>query len=175
MIQPAELPPNVPNNLRGCQAFIRTQAATLSQHAATISEQATTIAAQARTIEELGLEKEKLRKLLSYFVNGHRSEKRILSGPDQNWLPFDDSEEFQAARAEAEAQAEAIVQTYTVERKVQKKKPRNESLPSHLRREERIIEGDDSQRPARRTASGRSSATTRPRRWSTSVPSCTCW
>ena len=145
MSQPAELPPNVPNNLRGCRAFIRTQAATLSQHAATISEQATTITAQVRTIEELGLETEKLRKLLSYFVNGQRSEKRILSGPDQNWLPFDDSEEFQAARAEAVAQAEAIVQTHTVQREVQKKKPRDESLPSHLRREEQIIAADASQ------------------------------
>ena len=38
---------------------------------------------QERKIEELGVEMEKLRKLLSHFVNGHRSEKRILTGPDQ--------------------------------------------------------------------------------------------
>ena len=88
---------------------------------------------------------EKLRKLLSHFVNGQRSEKRILTGPDQNWLPFESSEEFQAARAEAEAQAEAIIQKYTVEREVQKKKPRDESLPSHLRREEQIVAGDAAQ------------------------------
>ena len=79
-------------------------------------------------------------------MNGHRSEKRILTGPDQNWLPFDNSEEFQAARAEAEAQAEVIVQTYTVQRQIQKKKPRDESLPSHLRREEQLVEGDARQK-----------------------------
>ena len=59
---------------------------------------------------------EKMRKLLSHFVNGHRSEKRILPAENQALLPFESSEEFQAARAEAEAQAEAIVQTYTVTR-----------------------------------------------------------
>ena len=88
---------------------------------------------------------EKLRKLLSHFVNGHRSEKRILPAADQAWLPFDSSEEFQAARAEAEAQAEAIVQTYTVTRTVTKKK-RDESLPSHLPRVEKVIEGNDAQK-----------------------------
>ena len=87
---------------------------------------------------------EKLRKLLSHFVNGHRSEKRILPTADQAWLPFESSEEFQAARAEAEAQAEAIVQTYTVTRTVTKKK-RDESLPSHLPRVEKVIEGNDAQ------------------------------
>jgi transposase len=144
MIEPPDLPQNIPNTLRGCRAFIREQAAAVAQHAATISEQAGTITAQGRTIEELGVEMEKLRKLLSHFVNGHRSERRILTGADQDWLPFDNHEEFQAARAEAEAQAEAVVQTYTVEREV-KKKSRDESLPSHLRREEQIIEADASQ------------------------------
>ena len=145
MIEPPDLPQNIPNTLRGCRAFIREQAAAVAQHAATISEQAGTIAAQGRTIEELGVEMEKLRKLLSHFVNGHRSERRILTGPDQDWLPFENSEEFQAARAEAEAQAESIVQASTVQREVQERKPRDESLPSHLRREEQIIEADASQ------------------------------
>ena len=49
------------------------------------------------------------------------------------------------AKAEAEAQAEAIVQTYTVTRTIHKKK-RNESLPSHLPRVEKVIEGDDAQK-----------------------------
>jgi len=133
MIEPSD----VPHDLPACQAFIRAQVATIGEHVATI-------ASQQRTIAELGLEMEKIRKLLSHFINGHRSEKRILSGPDQALLPFDGSEEFQAARAEAEAQAEAIVQTFTVTRTTKKKK-RDESLPSHLRREERIIPGDASQ------------------------------
>jgi len=126
MLEPNE----IPNDLRGCRAFIQTQAAT--------------IMSQGRMIEEFGLEIEKLRQLLSQFVNGHRSEKRIITGPNQHWLPFENSAEFQAARAAAEAQAEVLVQTYTVERQV-KKKPRNESLPSHLRREEQLVAGDATQ------------------------------
>jgi transposase len=66
--------------------------------------------------------------------------------PDQHWLPFENSAEFQAARIEAEAQAEVVIQTYTVQREVKKKKPRDESLPSHLRREEQIVEGDATQK-----------------------------
>jgi transposase len=127
MLQPSE----IPDNIEVCQSLLRAQSAT--------------IAAQAQKLEEMVSETEKLRKLLSHFINGHRSEKRILPASEQKWLPFDSSEEFQAARAEAEAQAEAIVQTYTVTRTVSKKK-RDESLPAHLPRVERVIEGDDLQR-----------------------------
>jgi transposase len=120
----------LPRDIESCHALLQTQAAT--------------IAAQTRKVEELTAEMEKLRKLLSRFINGHRSEKRILPAENQSLLPFESSEEFQAARAEAEAQAEAIVQTYTVTRTVSKKK-RDESLPSHLPRVEKIIEGDEAQ------------------------------
>jgi transposase len=101
------------------------------------------IASQAKTIDELSSELEKVRKLLSHFVNGNRSEK-VLTNPKQAWLPFEDSEEFREARTEAEAEAERIIQTYTVQREIRKKKPRSESFPSHLRREERIVEASDS-------------------------------
>ena len=131
-------PLEIPNDPDACQSLLRVQAASLTQQSATIT-------AQNQKIEELTTEMEKLRKLLSHFVNGHRSEKRILPATDQAWLPFDSSEEFQAARAEAEAQAEAIVQTYTVTRTVTKKK-RDESLPSHLPRVEKVIEGNDAQK-----------------------------
>jgi transposase len=138
-------------DLESCHALLETQAATIASQAATIASQAATIASQAATIasqaqklEELATEMEKTRKLLSQFVNGHRSEKRILPAENQSLLPFENSEEFQAAKAEAEAQAEAIVQTYTVTRTIHKKK-RNESLPSHLPRVEKVIEGDATQ------------------------------
>ena len=107
-------PSVIPNDLKACQTLLEAQAATIVSQAATVASQAATVASQAQKIEELTVEMEKLRKLLSHFVNGHRSEKRILPAAEQAWLPFDSSEEFQAARAEAEAQAEAIVQTYTV-------------------------------------------------------------
>jgi transposase len=135
----------IPHDLKACQALLRMQTVTLAEQTVTIAEQAATVASQARKIEELSVEMEKLRKLLSHFVNGHRSEKRVLPAANQAWLPFDSSEEFQAARAEAEAQAEAIVQTYTVTRTVPKKK-RDESLPAHLPRVERVIEGDAAQK-----------------------------
>ena len=131
-------PREIPNDLKACQSLLRAQTASLSQQAATI-------AAQARKIEELAVEMEKLRKLLSHFVNGHRSEKRVLPAENQSLLPFESSEEFQAARAEAEAQAEAIVQTYTVTRTITKKK-RDESLPNHLPRVEKVIEGHDAEK-----------------------------
>jgi transposase len=134
MIEPHE----IPHDLDACQALLRVQAASLVQQSATI-------VSQNRKIEELATEMEKLRKLLSHFVNGHRSEKRILPAADQAWLPFESSEEFQAAQAEAEAQAEAIVQTYTVTRSVTKKK-RDESLPEHLPRVEQVVEGNDGQK-----------------------------
>ncbi len=121
----------LPNDLDACQGLLRVQAAT--------------IASQDQKIEEFTTEMQKLRKLLSYFINGHRSEKRILSAENQSLLPFENSEEFQAARAEAEAQAEAIVQTYTVTRAVKRNK-RDESLPSHLPRIEKVIEGNEAQK-----------------------------
>ena len=121
------------------------QATIIKSQAQQIETQSQQIESQSQQIETLGVEMEKLRKLLSQFINGHRSEKRILPDDGQRWLPFDSSEEFQAARAEAEAQAKAIVQTYTVTRALNKKK-RNESLPGHLPRVEKIIEGDDAQK-----------------------------
>src|SRR5262245_14045072 len=73
---------SIPNDLAGCQALIQQQA----QANAQLRE---TIAGQERKIAELGVEMEKVRKLLSQFVNGHRSEKRLQSGPDHQWLPFE--------------------------------------------------------------------------------------
>jgi len=115
----------LPRDIESCHTLLQAQAAT--------------IAAQTGKVEELTAEMEKLRNLLSRFINGHRSEKRILPAENQSLLPFESSAEFQAARAEAEAQAEAIVQTYTVTRTVNKKK-RDESLPSHLVRVEKVVE-----------------------------------
>ena len=83
-------------------------------------------------------EVEKMRRVLHELMHGRRSEKRVPSSPDQQWLPFENDAEFLAARAEAEAEAEVVIQTFTVQRKVRKRKPRNESFPDHLRREEKV-------------------------------------
>jgi len=115
----------MPQDLESCQALCRRQAAQLA---------------------ELNDEMEKLRKLLSQLVNGHRSEKRLPSGAGQRLLPFENDEEFRAARAEAEVEAQGIVQTYTVQRQLRRQKPRHESLPSQLRREERTVEVPEAMR-----------------------------
>jgi transposase len=133
---------DIPADWEGCKALIVAQAEIISRQNALIAEQA---AQHAAKIETLETEMEKLRKLLSHFVNGHRSEKRIVTSPNQNWLPFESSEEFQAARAEAEAQAEVLVDAYQRRRQTQKK-PRDESFPSHLRRVEELVAADDSQK-----------------------------
>ena len=135
---------NMPMDLESCWAHIRAQAAAnqkLSTDLQTLQQQLETLQKQ---FEQLGLEAEKIRKLLSHFVNGGRSEKRILPDPKQALLPFESSDEFQQARAEAEAEAEQVIQTYTVTRVAKKKKPRQESFPSHLRREEVLVEVADS-------------------------------
>lgn len=101
------------------------------------------IALQQKTIDELQVEQEKLRKMISDLVNGNRSEKRIFSAADQKHLPFESEEEFQAAQAEAEAEAETIIEQYTVGRHARKKKPRDQSLPSHLERVEEEVEAPE--------------------------------
>lgn len=121
--------PNLPNDLRSCQELL-------------VSQQATIDTQQAK-IDTLEAEQEKLRKLVSQLINGNRSEKRILSSTDQALLPFESDEEFQAAQAEAEAEAETIIEEHSVKRHARKKKPRSESLPSHLERVEEIVEAPD--------------------------------
>ncbi len=121
---------NLPNDLAACHALIEQERARNEELSC--------------EHEKLATEMEKLRKLLSKLVNGSRSEKRILSGPSQALLPFESEEEFQAAKAEAEAEAKQIVDEYTVKRHERKKKPRKESLPADLPRIEVAVEIDES-------------------------------
>jgi len=113
---------SIPSDLKSCQKLI---------------------VSQQEMIDDLQVEQEKLRKLLEQMIHGNRSERRILSDADQALLPFESEEEFQAAQAEAEAEAERIIEKYTVQRHARKKKPRNESLPSHLERVEQIVEAPE--------------------------------
>jgi transposase len=102
------------------------------------------IAAQAAELETLGGELEKFRKLLHKLVNGAKSEKRILSGPNQGLLPFESEEEFKAAQEEAEAEAKRIIEKYEVAQHTRKKKRRSEALPLDLPRVEVPVEVDES-------------------------------
>ena len=120
---------NMPNDVKSCHELILSQQEKL--------------ASQQKQIDELEAEQRKLQKLLSQLVNGNRSEKRVFFFSVQTLLPFESEEEYQAAQAEAEAEAEEVIQRYTVERRLRKKKPRNESLPSHLPRVEEIVDAPD--------------------------------
>jgi transposase len=81
-------------------------------------------------------ELEKLRKLLAQLLKGNRSERHISTDPRQQFLSFGDEAELEAARKEAEI----VVQQYTVNRQVRKRKRRDESLPANLPRVERVME-----------------------------------
>ena len=99
----------IPGDLKSCQTLI-------AELIHTNSKQSEDIASRDKKLDELTTEMEKLRKLLSQLVNGSRSEKRILSGPNQAWLPFENEEELEAAQAEAEAEAEKIIEESSVTR-----------------------------------------------------------
>ena len=102
------------------------------------------LAACHALIEDQAAEMEKLRKLLSRLVNGSRSEKRVLSDPGQQLLPFESEEEYLSAKAEAEAEAKQIIKKYEVKSHERKKKRRNESLPADLPRVEVPVKVDES-------------------------------
>lgn len=101
------------------------------------------VVALYKQIGELEVDRDQLRKMVSELLNGNRSEKRIFPAADQKLLPFESDEEFQAAQVEAQAEAETIIEEYTIKRHARKKKPRNESLPSHLERVDEIVEASD--------------------------------
>jgi transposase len=125
---------NPPDDLQQCHQMI-------AEYQRQLAERDEQLAKHASQIEELSVEIEKLRKVLHALTVGTRSEKRILSGPTQGWLPFESQQELEQARQEAEAQAEQVIQRYTVQRQ-QRKRPRNESLPADLPRVEVPVEVD---------------------------------
>lgn len=112
---------DLPQDVQSCHELLDTQAQQIAQNMSKIAQ--------------LQDEVEKMRRVLHELLHGRRSEKRVPSGPDQPWLPFQNDAEFLAARAEAEAEAKVVIQAITVERQVRQRKPRNESFPDHLRRE----------------------------------------
>ncbi len=68
-------------------------------------------------------------------LRGHRRE-RFVDDPKQMKFDLGDDPEAKAALADAVAEAEKIVQEYTVRRTLKPKRPRNEKLPEHIPRYE---------------------------------------
>ena len=166
--------PRIPHDLACLPNAAASSRRDLAEESATIASQAATIASQTGKIEELTTEMEKLRKLLSQFVHGHRTRNASFRLPLRRCCLSTASEEFQAARAEAEAQAEAIVRRHGDAHRDEEETGRIAAQPSAAGREGyRGQRGTDElfgTRPA-----GTHRLRHRPRRWSTSVPSCTCW
>lgn len=103
------------------------------------------LAEQARALVELQAKRERLsqeneslaltlQKLLAQLY-GRRSERQI-DDPAQQKLDFGAEQSVQDGLADAAAEAEQIVQQYTVRRTSKKKRPRSEQLPAHLPRYE---------------------------------------
>ncbi len=124
------LPQELPQDLAACHELILAQANAMALLTAAMEKQAT--------------EMEKFRKLLSYFVNGSKSEKRIPDCQGQGRLPFESEEEYQSAQEEAEAEAAQIIEKYEVGQHERKKTRRSEALPDDLPRVEIPVETDDS-------------------------------
>ena len=78
-----------------------------------------------------------IQKLLAR-LRGHRSERS--ADPAQQKLDFGDDPSVQDGLADAAAEAEQILQEYTVRRTLKKRKPRTEELPAHLPRYEVLAE-----------------------------------
>jgi transposase len=113
--------PVLPASVEACHALI-------SQLASSVSELHDRDVKLSQEIEELKLTIMKL-------LQGHRRE-RHTDDPNQMTLDLGGDPQSQDALAEAAAEAETIIQEYTVKRKLKPKKPRNEQLPAHLERVE---------------------------------------
>ena len=111
----------LPSNVEGCHALIAELSSSVSElHDAKV---------------KLGQEIEELKLMIARLMQGHRRERHV-DDPNQMKLGLGDDAESQDALAEAAAEAEVIIQEYTVQRKLKPKKPRNEQLPAHLPRVE---------------------------------------
>jgi len=118
--------PSLPQDLAACHTLI--------------AEISTALLNLSATREQLSQENQELhltiQKLLAR-LRGHCSERSV--DPNQQQLNFGDGLSDAAVQdglADAAAQAEQILQEYTVRRTLKKRKPRTEELPAHLPRYE---------------------------------------
>lgn len=127
---------HLPDELNACHSLLVEQARTLVELQQSREQ-------LSNEVEELKLTVQKL--LLR--LNGHRPE-RVVDDPNQLKIDFGkDDPAMQDALADAAADAEKIVQEFTVRREIKKKKPRgDQKFPAHLPREEIIANVSDEQK-----------------------------
>ncbi len=136
---------DLPKDLDACHVLIAELSARLCHNASAVTEKETLLVEQATAIVDLQASREKLtqeneelnltiQKLLARLY-GHRRER--FDDPAQGKLHFGDDSAVQDGLADAAAEAEKIIQEYTVRRVLGKKaKPRDEKLPAHIERYE---------------------------------------
>lgn len=103
------------------------------------------------TISNLQEEAEKLQQENTYLKEELAQLKRLMFGKkNERFIPSDDSQAslFEAGVVEASPESEQQTITYTKDKQAGKKQPIRLALPSHLPREEQIIEPDDKQEDA---------------------------
>jgi len=132
----------LPEDLGACHALIAEFSARMTARDALLVEQSAAVVDLQAAREKLAQENEELtltiQKLLARLA-GHRPER--FDDPRQLKLDFGADPGVQDGLADAATEAETILQEFTVRRRVGKqKKPRNEQLPAHLRREEVVAE-----------------------------------
>jgi cell division protein FtsB len=115
---------SLPQDVPACHAWI-------AELAASVGELNNDKIQLTQENEELKLTVTRLLLLL----RGHRRE-RFVDDPNQMKLDLGEDGEAKDALADAAAEAEKIVQEYTVRRTLRPKRPRNEKLPDHLPRYE---------------------------------------
>lgn len=119
---------HIPTDLDACRSLIESQARVMLEIQKSKED-------LSKENSELKLQIDKLMKQLY----GPKTE-RSVEDPNQLHLNFGDDEQAQDAQADAVAEAERIVQEFTVRREIKKsKKTRNEQLPEHLPRYEVIV------------------------------------
>ncbi|HEX4378872.1 MAG TPA: IS66 family transposase [Candidatus Acidoferrum sp.] len=119
---------SLPQDLAACHALFVEQAAA-------IVDLQNRRAQLARENDELNVT---LQKLLARLY-GRRSERQE-DDPNQLPLAFGDDPAVQDGLADAAAEAEKIVQEFTVRRRAKKRPPRSEKFPEHLERYEVVAE-----------------------------------
>ncbi len=106
----------------------------------------TSIAALQSRNDFLQAELEKISRLFAAYLRGPRKETHI-SGSEQTWLPFDSQEELDQARAQAEADAQKVIDDNEAKNAAPpKKQPKSQALPSHLPIVDRVYDVPESQR-----------------------------
>ena len=183
MSEPPDLPPNIPNTLRGCRAFIREASGrrrpvhdhdwrARGDHLGTSGDDRGAGKNDRGTRPRNGeapQAAEPFRQRPSQReANHHRSGPGLVAVREQRGVPGRSRRGGGASRSDRPDATRSSG-------KSRRRSRATNRCPATCGGKSKSSKATLRRTPARRTASERSSATTRPRRWSTSGPSCTCW